>query len=303
LKEFLSIMSITELKNGDLSDDDYYDIYSGPAAPVQWDRSGMSGYFKPGGGGFAYEDNVYVKLKEIGLVPRTFAPAGTANDLPDLILNVAPGKNPTQPKQIKVEVKLDDKADFGQSGLKWSTQKKWYLDGANTKESREMRKLLGAMGVPEKVNSVWGQHGPPRKFAATNGGTNKMSQRDIDYDREHFKDIMLTGTDAPSVQTLFRFYGAKKINYIQIGGHGLYYMNADPANLKSIGVNQFNGTLKLRIRRKAGGSRTQQYNYRFSTALMIDSPPGSTGLDLIENDSESLLQFLDPKSIVSDWYG
>jgi len=296
-------MSITEVKNGNINDDDYYDIYSGSAAPVQWDRAGMGGYLKPGGGGFAYEDNVYVKLKEIGLVPKTFAPAGTANDAPDLILNVAPGKNPTRPMQIKVEIKLDDKADFGQSGLKWNNQKKWYLDGANTKESREMRKLLQTMGVPQKVNKVWGVHGAPRKFASLNGGTRNMSQRDIDYDREHFKDIMLTGPDAPSRETLFRFYGAKKINYIQVGGHGLYYMNADPANLKNIGVKQFDAGLKLRIRRKAGGSRTEQYNYRFSTALMIDTSPSSTGFDLMENNKEDILQFLDPKSIVSAWYG
>ena len=112
---------------------------------------------------------------------------------------------------------------------------------------------------------------------------------------------MLTGADAPSLETLFKYYATKKTYYIQIGGHGLYYMKKDPANLKSIGVTKFDGSLKLRIRRKAGGSRTEKWNYRFSTAFLIAKKPSKTGCSLDSRQSEEdLLYFLDPNNIVSD---
>jgi hypothetical protein len=112
---------------------------------------------------------------------------------------------------------------------------------------------------------------------------------------------MLTGSDAPKIETLFRYYGTKKTYYIQIGGKGLFFMQNDPANLKSIGVKKFDGTLKLRIRRKAGGSINEKWNYRFSTALLIDKSPSNSGFSLDSSQSEEdLLYYLDPNSIVSN---
>jgi hypothetical protein len=268
--------------------------------PDAYDKKGMKHYFKSGGGGFMYEDSIFERCKELGLVPKTFTPAGAANDLPDLLLSVAPG-NTKKKQDIKIEIKLDDKADFGQSGLKCKPNGQWYLDGQKSPEGEQMRKLLAAMKVPEIVQKEWGTAGVPRKFSAKDGGTRKMNERDINYDHEHFKDIMLTGADAPSLETLFKYYGTKKTYYIQIGGHGLYYMQKDPANLKSIGVKKFDGSLKLRIRRKPGGSRTEKWNYRFSTALLIAKKPSKTGFSLDSNQSEEdLLYFLDPNNIVSD---
>ena len=156
------------------------------------------------------------------------------------------------------------------------------------------------MKVPEIVQKEWGQFGVPKKFSAPKGGTRQMAPRDYMYDREHFKDIMLTGPDAPKVQTLFRYYGTKQTHYIQIGGKGLYYMSQDPANLQKIGVKKFDGTLKLRIRRKPGGSSSEPWNYRFSTALMVDKKPSNSGFSLDSSQAEEdLLYFLDPNGLVT----
>ena len=267
---------------------DYYDI---------WESAGGRGYFKSGGGGFLYEDYLYSKCKELKLVPPGFAPAGSANDLPDLKLRVAGVGARTytkgiQPKIAKIEIKLNTEADFGQSGLKWAVGRNWYLDGQNSPEGLQMRTLLNRMGVPAKVNASWGQYGPPRKFTAANTGRN-MSKRDYEYDIQSFKDVILTGPDAPNVTTLFTYYGTKQTNYIQIGGgKGLYYMGTDPLNLKSIGVKLFDGTLKLRIRRKPGGSSTEPWNYRFSTALLVDRKPSRSNFDL-EQSGEDLVYYLD----------
>lgn len=58
-----------------------------------YDLKGMKNYFKSGGGGFMYEDSIFERCKKLGLVPKTFTPAGSANDLPDLLLSVAPGQS------------------------------------------------------------------------------------------------------------------------------------------------------------------------------------------------------------------
>ena len=263
-----------------------------------YDLKGMKHYFKKGGGGFMYEDAIFRRCKELGLVPSSFTPAGAANDLPDLYLTVAPDGRTK--KNVKIEIKLDDKADFGQSGLKCRPGGQWYLDGQKSPEGEQMRKLLAAMRVPAIVQKEWGQFGVPKKFSAPKGGTRQMAARDYMSDRENFKDIMLTGPDAPKVQTLFQYYGTKQTHYIQIGGKGLYYMAQDPANLKRIGVKKFDGSLKLRIRRKAGGSSSEPWNYRFSTALMVDKKPSDSGFSLDSSQSaEDLLYFLDPNGLVT----
>ena len=276
------------------SDPDFYDMY---------DAKGMKHYFKSGGGGFAYEDKLYQQYRTLGLVPRTFVPAGAANDLPDLMMNVAPsmfsdGGSPANyrvKKEIKVEIKLNTAADFGQSGLKCRPDGTWYLDGQDSPEGRQMRKLLETMGVPRIVQRVWGKAGRPRIFDHK-GLAKDMPQRDLEYDRNNFKDIMLKSSDAPTVSTLFNYYGTKRTFYIQIGGYGLYYMAQDPAQLSSIGVKKFDGTLKLRIRRKPSGSSREPWKYRFSTALLIDKKPTKSGFDL--DAVSDPLYFLDPDFIV-----
>ena len=194
-------------------------------------------------------------------------------------------------KTIKLEVKLNTAADFGQSGLKCRPNGTWYLDGQDSPEGRQMRALLTAMGVPRIVQGEWGGAGRPKIFSHP-GTAASMPQRDLDYDREHFKDIMLKGSDAPQLQTLFTYYGTKDTNYIQIGQYGLYYMAADPAGLSTLGVKKFDGTLKLRIRRKPTGSRTEPWKYRFSTALLIDKKPTPSDFDLDEVPDP--LYYLDP---------
>jgi len=282
-------------------DPDYYDI---------WDSSGAKGYLKSGGGGFAYEDYLFKSMQNIGLVPPGFAPAGSSNALPDLKLRVhGPGKNPldslgrfnssgyasSRTQNLKIEIKLNSAADFGQSGLKWTPGRNWYLSGSSSVEAQQMRSLLSTLGVDDRVNLVWGKNGPPKKFTASQTGS-LMKPVDYESDIKLFKDVIMNGSDAPQPSTLFNYYAAKETYYIQIGGLGLYYMQSDPANLAKVGVKKFDGTLKLRIRRKPSGSRTEPWNYRFSTALLIDRKPSPSqfSLDTQTTSSEDIQRALDP---------
>lgn len=272
-------------------DPDYYDL---------WESAGSGGYLKSGGGGFIYEDYLFSSLKELGLVPPGFAPAGSSNLLPDLKIRVAgvgqKKYSSSIVKQIgKVEIKLNTAADFGQSGLKWAPGKNWYLAGASTTEAIEMRNLLSRLQVAQKVNAEWAKYGPPKKFTAKKTGRDMLSV-DYQYDIQNFKDVIMSGSNAPQTSTLFSYYGSKGTHYIQIGGYGLYYMSSDPLQLQKIGVKKFDGTLKLRVRRKPGGSSTEPWNYRFSTALLIDKNPSKSGfsLDSREEGGEQIQLALDP---------
>lgn len=280
-------MAIKNVSVRELSDPDYEEWMS---SPVNKNK------------GFNYEDLLFSRFKDAGLVPKGFAPAGSANDLPDLaFLYIDPKSrniSPTiKPQSYKMEIKLDAAADYGQSGLGY-VNNKWVLQGKSDPEAVVMREMLAGMGVAEIVNKIWGPKGAPRKFSAKETGRN-MLQRDIEIDKKNFGDIYVTGADAPQLRTLFRYYGTKKTYYIQIGGKGLYYMQSDPANLKSIGVKRFDGSLKLRIRRKPGGSSSEPWNYRFSTALMLDRKPTNSTLDLDDfPTTDLLLNKFDPLGII-----
>ena len=282
-------MTIRDVSSSELNDPDYEEWMSNPVNKNK---------------GFNYEDLLFSRFKDAGLVPKGFAPAGSANDLPDLaFLYIDPNSRnisaAVKPKSYKMEIKLDAAADYGQSGLGYKNGK-WVLQGKSDPEAVVMRQMLEGMGVPAIVNKVWGPKGAPKKFTANETGRN-MSPRDIEMDKRNFGDIYVTGSEAPQLRTLFRYYGTKQTYYIQIGGYGLYYMQSDPANLKKIGVSRFNGSLKLRIRRKPGGSRTEQWNYRFSTALMLDRKPTKSGLDLDDygRDVKQLLEVFDPTGLIS----
>ena len=49
---------------------------------------------------------------------------------------------------------------------------------------------------------------------------------------------------------------------------------------------KFNGSLKLRIRKKGSSSKP---NYRFSTALIVDKKPTKSTFDITQSDSIDFL--------------
>ena len=64
-------------------------------------------------------------------------------------------------------------------------------------------------------------------------------------------------------------------------------MGQDPAGISRFAeIRKFDGTLKLRIRKK-GSSSTP--NYRFSTALLIDKKPVKSTFDITKSDSLDFL--------------
>lgn len=228
--------------------------------------------------GFLYEEYIFELLKDQNLVPAGFVPAGADNSAPDC-------KFLWDGKPYNLEIKLDEKADYGQSGLKYNvSSKKWFLDGKNTTQDKTMRENLKQLGVEGFVNSkdAWGSAGVPRLFERKSKNE-KVTWGDKEYDYKNFPDKYIPINS----NTLSSFYNSKKIYYIHIGGYGTYYMGQDPAGMtKFTDIQKFNGTLKLRIRKKGSSSSP---NYRFSTALLIDKKPNKSSFDITQSDSLDFL--------------
>ncbi len=213
--------------------------------------------------GFLYEGRIHQKLKAKGLVPANFIPAGSDSNAPDAMFIYNGNSH-------KLEVKLDLKADYGQGSFEYDTNSKtWKLAGAQTSAAEELRSLMKAVGIEAFANKEWGPKGAPNKGTINN---KDFTQEMVRSDYLRFTDRFLS---IPS-SALHSYYGAKSTYYIQIGGYGLYYMAANPANLP---VPQFNPGLRIRIRLKRGGS-SPIYNYRFTTALQITSKPPRSAYDI-----------------------
>lgn len=202
--------------------------------------------------GFLYEEKVNRNLKRCGIQDKSFISAASDSNAPDGIIRY-------QGKDYKLEIKLDLKVDFGQGSLDYDINtKKWKLGGAQTPSAQAMRNFLLEIKVPDIVNRVWGPKGAPRKFSIP---LNKFTQQDVEADYKRFTD-----TKIPVSKTaISKYYASKNTYYIQIGGHGLFYMTKDPAEFK---CSKFEPETILRIRLKRGGSYPI-YNYRFTTALIV----------------------------------
>jgi len=238
---------------------DYYDL------PQQMNNKGI-----------LYESFLYETLKDKGLIPRGFTPAASDSNAPDI-------KFMWKGNSYNLEVKLDKRADFGQSGLKYKNNK-WKLDGNKAPAHVSMREMLKRMGIEDFVNSRagWGGLGQPRLFKLKDEGmTPTWADKQDDYDKFQDKYIPIPNT------TVTSYYKGKSINYIHIGGLGTYYMGGDPAQMIPFtNIPRFKADLKLRIRKKGSSSNP---NYRFSLALLLASTPNESEFDISDDASIEIL--------------
>ena len=180
--------------------------------------------------GFLYEGAIHNKLKNKGLVPSGFTPAGSDPNAPDAMF-IYNGQ------AYKLEVKLDLKADYGQGSFEY-VNGQWVLGGAKTEAADELRRLMRTVGVEAFANREWGPKGSPNKGTVDNKDfTSEM----VTSDYMRFTDRFLT---IPS-NALWSYYAAKSTYYIQIGGYGLYYMASNPSRLP---ITRFDPKLRIRIR-------------------------------------------------------
>jgi len=176
--------------------------------------------------GDKYEDKIANILIDKKILPNGYKRGG-ASDKADIEINF-------KGKKIKIEVKGEKKLnpDFGQVSLSWNKTKKWYW--TEIEDKKEVINIYKKLNIIEKYINF-----TPKKFTKEK---NKLTLTDQKFDSQMEK----SNIEIP-IQTLFKYYEAKNVFYIQIQKLGFFHLAKDIFN---IGTLEFPGKVYLRLRHK-----------------------------------------------------
>lgn len=191
--------------------------------------------------GDAYEEEIFLILKNRGLIPTDLKRAGACTGTDVIFLHNG--------EPFNLEVKNGTGADYGQCMLRWENGEWiWSVDN-------DVTRFYTEIGV---LNILKGRNVTPIKFNKPN---NEITVNDRTKDRRAFEKRIEIPTKA-----LMKFYSGKKVFYIQIGdGFGFFHLEKDVANL---GTEQFKGKMLLRFRAKTIRSEPS-WNYGFYAVLKV----------------------------------
>jgi hypothetical protein len=173
--------------------------------------------------GFEYEKNVAKILKEFGLVPKTFTPAGASHDQPDLLLE-------HRKKQAGCELKISA-ASAGSLVLKYN-KSGWGFGtiSADDKEKQFIVSLAYKVKLFDIIKKTWKETPYKRELTAQEKAIIDKIPPAARYKRdlELFKDIR---GEIPATE-IEKYYNTKKTYYVNVGTHGFYLMGStDPLQL------------------------------------------------------------------------
>lgn len=234
--------------------------------------------------GDIYEGNVYKQYRQLKLVPAGFSrpsPGGHGIDCKLFINNYnyltpmsSKENNKGQGMIVGIELKLNEDADFGQSGVRYN-QNTWELHGKNNGAAVEKRAILKAAGVEQIIRREWASKGVPNIRKGIFATRVSEEGRQEDVKRFSGKGEIYYSNNVFS-SLCAKYYLAKQCPYINLSSHGLYHMGTDPAGLRKFGVKNFTSSAKmgLRVRLKESGEEspvTGKTSLSFNASLKIDS--------------------------------
>ena len=244
-----------------------------------------------GAGGYQYEEYVINALKAAGAVGNITSGAGASAAAADADIRV-------NGKVYNIEVKMDGKAQMGGTSLKYVP------DGIPSDDPQQPDKVTKFVLVSK---------------AAIEDDTLTMMEEALLPLEEHIRDLIqalevktipasvrvdkwVAARDAGLLKPLnvkikrttrfiINHYAKKGVDYIQIGGSGLFYLGNNPANLP---IPQLDGDINIEIRPARGGStlrkdgtRTASCGFRVQGRLQFKGQSPYT-LD----DPESIAEML-----------
>jgi hypothetical protein len=214
--------------------------------------------------GFQYEVNAANILKPMGLVPKSFIPAGAGHNQPDLMLEF---------KKIKAGCELKiTAASAGSLVLKYDSKDKnnpWKFGDIKKDDDEKLfiADLAEEVGLFEIIKKEWKEIPLKRDkddlWEATAG---KLSPKErYERDRDTFKDIR---GEIPATK-IEQYYNKKDTYYVNVGTHGFYLMGTkNPLKLKEVprfGTSA-KATYRARVQYKGGG------NYQFTFEMQFSIP-------------------------------
>lgn len=244
--------------------------------------------------GFQYEVNAANILKSMGLVPKSFVPAGAGHDQPDLMLEF---------KKIKAGCELKiTAASAGSLVLKYDSKDKknpWKFGDIKKDDDEKLfiADLAEEVGLFDIIKKQWKEVPLKRDkddlWEATAG---KLSpQERYERDRDTFKDIK---GEIPASK-IEQYYNKKDTYYVNVGTHGFYLMGTkNPLKLKEVprfGTSA-KATYRARVQYKGGGNYQFTFEMQFSIPSAKKSPFNIAPVDgksvTIKKDQLNLSCFL-----------
>jgi hypothetical protein len=221
--------------------------------------------------GFQYEINAANLLKPIGLVPKSFRPAGAGHNQPDLMLLY-------EGTQAGCELKITA-ASAGSLVINYdyhNPKDPWSF--GSIKDDDDEKKFIAALArdvklfdlmkkqwkaTPYKTDKDGMKH---PKWQATAG---KLTpQQRYERDRDTFRDIR---GEIPAAK-IEQYYNKKATHYVNVGTHGFYLMGAkNPLGLQD--VPRFGQMAKAiyRARVQYKGSGNYQFTFEMQFSMRAKS--------------------------------
>lgn len=215
--------------------------------------------------GFQYEINAANILKPMGLVPKTFRPAGAGSDQPDLML---------EHKKIKAGCELKiTAASAGSLVLKYDIKDKrnpWKFGEISEDDTEKIfiKNLADEIDLFSIIQKEWKEIPFKRDkddlWKATAGKLSKKEQ--YERDRDTFQDIR---GEIPAAR-IEQYYNKKDTYYVNVGTHGFYLMGKkNPLKLKDVPT--FASAAKATYRARVQYKGSDNYQFTFEMQFSIPS--------------------------------
>jgi hypothetical protein len=215
--------------------------------------------------GFQYEINAAKVLKPMGLVPKSFVPAGAGHDQPDLML---------EHKKVKAGCELKiTAASAGSLVLKYDAKDKrnpWKFGDVSEDDAEKyfIKNLAEEVGLFDTIKKQWKEIPFKRDkddlWKATAGKLTKKQQ--YERDRDTFQDIR---GEIPATK-IEQYYNKKDTYYVNVGTHGFYLMGTkNPLKLKDVPT--FGSSAKATYRARVQYKGSDNYQFTFEMQFSIPS--------------------------------
>ena len=212
--------------------------------------------------GFQYELNATNLLKPLGLVPKSFLPAGASHNQPDLMLLY-------KGKQSGCELKITA-ASAGSLVIKYDIKDKrnpWKFGNISgqDEEKQFISDLAEEVGLFKIIKEKWKEIPYKRdKDVLWNATAGKLTNTQrYERDRDTFPDIR---GEIPASK-IEEYYNKKDTWYVNVGTHGFYTMGSKNP-LKLTGVPSFGDSARAiyraRVQYKGGGNYQFTFEMQFS---------------------------------------
>lgn len=219
--------------------------------------------------GFEYEKNAAKILKEYGIVPKNFTPAGASHNQPDLMLEHGD-------EQAGCELKITA-ASAGSLVLKYDARNKLNPWGFNNippgnDEKLFIKNLAQSTGVLDIIKKTW--KGVPLK-REKDSTWDKDHKKIKDPKEKYQKDLAnfpeISGEIDPA--QIEKYYNKKDTWYVNIGTHGFFLLGAkNPLSLKNIPRFSDAARAKYRARVQYKGGGNYQFTFEMSFSMRSKSP-------------------------------